>query len=417
MKPRDYQSPIIERLGQILTQYGVALDASDTGVGKTYAAAFTAKNLGWKVAVICPKAVIPSWKSALDAIGVSYLFVTNIEAIKHKGTYFVKDRKGTAGYTWKLPERVLLIFDEVHRFAGENTSNAKILASAPKPVLMLSATCADSPLRFHAMGHQLGIVHWNDWYRWCFKNGCVKNIPFGGLKFVGSEKIIENLHRLIFTSKGVRLRIADLGDAFPANSIEAVAVPVDDTEAINAEYIEALRQLEAEAPNAAVQMLRARQVSEHLKVPSLAEMTDDLLEAGKSVAIFVCFRDTLDLLTKRFPNCSLIFGEQDPVERQEAIERFQSNESRVIISTIQAGGVGVSLHDLQGSHPRASLICPSFSAVDMKQAFGRIYRNGAKTPCIQRVIFASETVEERVKSKVEKKIDRIELLNDGDLSL
>jgi len=415
MKPREYQLQSIKSLCAILPRFGVAMDASDTGVGKTYVAAFTAKELGWKVAVICPKSVIPSWKAALESIGVPYLFISNIEALRFKGTYFKKDKDSIFEYRWHLPERVLLIFDEAHRFSGSDTGNAKILASAPKPVLMLSATCADSPVHLRAIGHQLGIVHWDKWYAWCFQNGCVKNLPFNGLKFVGGQEVIERLHKQVFGEKGIRLRISDLGDAFPSNSIEAVPITVDDADAINAEYVEALQQLEAEAPTYAVQLLRARQISEHLKVQSIVEMTEDLLKEGKSVAIFVCFRDTLDLISKNFPNGSLIFGEQDPLDRQEAIERFQSNVSSVIVSTIQAGGVGVSLHDLEGDHPRVSLICPSFSAVDVKQALGRIHRNGAKTPCIQRILFAAETVEEQVRRKVEQKIDRIDLLNDGDL--
>jgi SNF2 family DNA or RNA helicase len=214
----------------------------------------------------------------------------------------------------------------------------------------------------------------------------------------------------------VRIRIADLGDAFPANTVEATPIAVDEAQALDADYLEALDLLEAEAPNAAVALLRARQKSEFLKVQAITEMADDLLEEGQHVAIFVCFRDTLDRLAEKFPYASLVFGEQDAEHRKQCIERFQSNQNRVIISTIQAGGVGISLHDLQGNAPRTALICPTYSAVDLKQALGRIHRNGAKTPCLQRILFAAGTVEERVRRKVQKKIDRIDTLNDGDLS-
>jgi len=145
-------------------------------------------------------------------------------------------------------------------------------------------------------------------------------------------------------------------------------------------------------------------------------MAEDLLEEGKSVAIFVCFRDTLDRIAEDFPQAALIYGEQDAEERERAIASFQSNDKRLVVATIQAGGVGVSLHDLHGRHPRVSLICPTYSAVDLKQALGRIHRNGARTPCIQRILFAADTVEERVRRKVKKKIDNIQAINDGDLT-
>jgi hypothetical protein len=411
--PRPYQKPSIGALTKALPRFGVALDASDTGVGKTFVAAFTAKALGWPVAVVCPKAVIPSWRDALNLVGVRALFIENVEKMRARQEWIHKENKD---WEWTLPERCLLVFDECHRFSGQDTANARILKAAPKPVLMLSATCADSPIKMRAIGHQLGLTTWEDWYGWCFKNGCRKNVPFGGLKFIGGEEILHRIHKAIFPQKGVRLRIADLGDAFPENSVEAVPIPVDEANALDQEYLAALEALEAEAPNSAVLLLRARQKSEFLKIPAIVEMAEDLLEEGKSVAIFVCFRDTLDRIAEDFPQAALIYGEQDAEERERAIAAFQSNEKRLIVATIQAGGVGVSLHDLQGGHPRVSLICPTYSAVDLKQALGRIHRNGAKTPCIQRILFAADTVEERVRRKVKKKIDNIQAINDGDLS-
>ena len=54
---------------------------------------------------------------------------------------------------------------------------------------------------------------------------------------------------------------------------------------------------------------------------------------------------------------------------------------------IQAGGVGVSLHDLHGGHPRMSIISPTWSGQDLKQVLGRIHRAGSKTPAIQKIVF------------------------------
>ena len=416
MTPRDYQLPSIQRLTKALPRFGACLDASDTGVGKTYVAAFTAKTLGWKVAVVCPKSVVPSWEMALNTIGVPYLFIENPERIRFQEQWGKTTKEGF-GWVWALPERCLIIFDEAHRFSGADSLQAKMLASAPKPILMLSATCADSPLKMHAIGHQLGIVHWDQWFAWCFKNGCVFNKPFKGLKYVGDDTVLKRLHTQIFAEKGVRIRIADLGDAFPENSVEAVPVPVEDVAEINREYVEAIELLEQEAPNAAVAMLRARQLSEHRKLRAMIDMTDDLLETGKSVAIFVCFRESLDQLAKQFPEASLIYGDQPADERKDAIQAFQDNQTRVIIAMIQAGGVGISLHDLDGKFPRVSLINPSFSAIELIQTLGRIHRNGGRSPCIQRILFAADTVEERVREKVALKVDRINMLVDGDLHL
>jgi superfamily II DNA or RNA helicase len=113
---------------------------------------------------------------------------------------------------------------------------------------------------------------------------------------------------------------------------------------------------------------------------------------------------------------SIIQGGQTSEERQAAIEAFQSDRARVIIANIQAGGVGVSLHDLNGKHARISLISPTWSAIDLRQTLGRVHRAGGKTKSLQRIIYAEGTVEERVAASVQAKLDRLDQLNDGELS-
>ena len=68
----------------------------------------------------------------------------------------------------------------------------------------------------------------------------------------------------------------------------------------------------------------------------------------------------------------------------------------------QAGGTGLSLHDEHGNHPRMSLISPSFSAIDLRQALGRIHRATGVTPAIQKIVFANDTVEMGVCKAVRK---------------
>ena len=81
---------------------------------------------------------------------------------------------------------------------------------------------------------------------------------------------------------------------------------------------------------------------------------------------------------------------------------------------IQAGGCGLDgLQDLRGDAPRTSLIFPGWSAVELRQAVGRIHRANSKSACLQKFIFASGTIEDRVRRKLRAKLDRIDLLNDG----
>ena len=112
---------------------------------------------------------------------------------------------------------------------------------------------------------------------------------------------------------------------------------------------------------------------------------------------------------------SLVHGGQTSDERAEAVGKFQTNEYRICICMVQAGGVGLSLHDLKGTHPRVSFISPSFSAIDLRQSLGRIHRAGGLSLARQYVLFAADSVEEDVCRAVRRKLDNLELLNDGDL--
>jgi hypothetical protein len=80
-----------------------------------------------------------------------------------------------------------------------------------------------------------------------------------------------------------------------------------------------------------------------------------------------------------------------------------------------AGGASIDLHDLKGGHQRVSLICPTYNPVHLKQVLGRTRRAGSKTTPIIKLVYAANTIEEKVANAVAMKLDNIEALNRGDL--
>jgi superfamily II DNA or RNA helicase len=158
------------------------------------------------------------------------------------------------------------------------------------------------------------------------------------------------------------------------------------------------------SPHVLVEMLRARQLAEAAKVPDIIDMVWEARAEGFSVAVFVNFVDTVRALQESFgAKCAVVVGGQKDTEREENIQSFQRNEARVIVCNIAAGGTGVSLHDTEGGHPRMSLISPTFDEKAYVQTLGRIHRAGAKSPCVQRVLVASGTIEEKILVKLEHK--------------
>ena len=411
-----------------LLNHGYAKDGSDTGTGKTFVALYLAKKMGLVPFVLCPKSVVPSWKDTMLSYGYE-------PTDQHAYTYEKMIRGSTEFYDgskWLLnPKKALVIFDEDHRCKGNKSKNAKMMIAAKRAglnILCLGATSCTNPTEMRALGYVLDLHDDKGWWRWSLKNGCKRGL-FGGLEFKGSKAVLKRLHDHIYKNgaRGSRIKIADLPPgAFPNSNIIAQGYDISGRADIDLIYSDLKAELTAlegkkytDTDNPLVAQLRARQEIELLKVPLFEELARDAYESGNSVAIFVNFRETMEVLLRRLAGlCEIrmIHGGQTEAERELQCLGFQNDAARIMLCTIQAGGTGVSLHDLNGNHPRVSLISPTFSAIDFKQTLGRIHRAGAKSPAVQKIVFAEGTVEMRVCKLVKRKLDNLDLINDDELN-
>jgi len=414
------QEKHVESLISALGKYGSALDSSETGTGKTVCGAEIASRANGNILVVCPKAVIPSWEREMAERNVPAQ-VINYDKLRKGNTPYGKWQNKK--WVWTIPPS-LIIFDEAHKCSGVGTQNSKMLIEAKDrhAVLLLSATIASSPLQMRAAGWLLGAHMLGNFWQWCMKYGCVKN-RWNGVEFVGNESHIQAIASLI-AHRCSRMTVADLKDHFQETQI--ITEPLDFGNEIHSIYEEMEKELiklqersmldaQDSAAEALIAQLRARQRVELLKVPVIVEMAEDLLAEGKSVAIFANFNATIEALVSKLnikAGISVIHGNQTAGERQTAIDLFQTDVSRVIICNTAAGGVGISLHDITGKHPRASIISPDWNEKNIIQVIGRVHRAGGKTPSMQRILFAAGTVEESVQKSVNKKIKRLKVLNE-----
>jgi superfamily II DNA or RNA helicase len=429
-----YQVPAARALVAGLVHLGAALDSSDTGTGKTYTTLAAMRSLGLSPLVIVPKAIIPSWERAAVHLGIR-IQVINYEKVRAGNTPYGEWKTETYGsrtyerFVWS-PKVRALIFDEAHRAKGTKTQNAQLLIGAAFqkiPTIAASASCVTSPMDMRALGYLLGLHGLRDFYTWAEAHGCHKN-RWDGWEFGGNEHDIQRIHAQIFPERGVRIRVSDLGDQFPKTMITTTLVDVQSPEKLSKAYadldaafkkIEEAKKDDKDGAEHLTAMLRARQVSETQKIPALIDMAKDALEEGRSVMIAVNFNDSLDTIAHALGKdrkVATIRGDQSAEERERNIQAFQTNKVHVIVINLRAGGVGVSLHDLHG-RPRTALISPSWSAVDLKQALGRIWRAGGVSGSVQHILYARGTVEERVAEMLEAKLRRLTVFNDGLSSL
>lgn len=417
----EYQVESANVLTRAMLEHSVALNASETGTGKTPVALEVAKRLGMPPAIISPKAVLPSWGRWCAEFQIKPVFIINYEKLKTGRTpYGNWDGKK---WVWSdtLPENTMFIFDECHKAKGETSQNGRILGGCVgRPTLMISATIANSPQDLRWVGQLLGLHSGRDFYKFQLAHGC-RQAPWRGLIFWGGQKHLMKLHHAIFPAKGHRVRIKDLGDKFPQNTIIAETYDIEDVAFVYHELDLALKRLEdkveddMEAPQTL--LLRARQKAELLRCPLMADLAKQHAADGRSVVLFVNFRDSVTLLGSILETDCFIWGAQSAKVREGYIQDFQNNlpSAQYLIAQIDAGGVGIDLHDLQG-RPRTSIISPTYSAEALRQALGRIYRAGSLSPAIQYLVYAADTIEESVCKAVRKKLSNLDTICDGDLA-
>jgi len=422
---------------------GVAADLSETGTGKTYVAAWVAKQLNVPLVVICPKVVRKAWGEVLANFGIKANVIINYEKLVRGNTEHLTFKNDNHDYVENyqihFPKDALVILDETHKCKALKSKNSNMLVALKQQgykLFLLSATAATNPIEMRSFGYAT-LLH-NLYGFKTFLKDCNVSINRYGAFHVDMENNLtrssmRNMHNVLFNQLKVAGRMTRkmFGNIFPDNRVKAEAFDMGaNTDKINRVYemmeVE-LDALEESSSNYKQHqfaiMTKARRMAELLKVPTMVEMIEDLFDEGVSPVVFVNYTETVEAINKKlaqknkFNNkVAFIVGGQSNKARDNDIADFQSNVKKIMIANLSAGNAGISLHDLNGEFPRHSIISPSFSAIHMIQSLGRIHRAEGKSPCMQTIMFASDTIEEHACKRVQTKINNLDALNDGDLT-
>lgn len=476
---RPWQPDPVCHLLEVLKQYRTACDLSDTGTGKTYVAAAVAAMAKLPTLVVVPKIAISQWQRAAEHFGDSFS-VVNYEMLRTGRTPFGKwDNTPPAGFvseeylqcewcqlkvdlknfqpcychpsgthcvnvkkkSWRYgnfhfsPRVRFVIFDEAHRCNGEDSLNADLLIAAKRDVpygLALTATMACDPMHMRALGYFLdlhgldnevyGRVLKPKFTTWAARHG-VRRESQRGLQWRVSEEnqlaTMDLIRQEIIPARGVRITTESIPN-FPKRVITSELYDLEANGRIDALYTEMAGALQRLADRKATDVdpnlqltaiLRARQEIELLKVPIAVELARDYVARGHQVGVFVNFTDTLAELSERLQTRCWIRGGQSRAERDRIVKTFQTGKEPVILINNEAGGAAL---DLPGDN-RVGLVFPPEKAVTFKQLVGRFHRDGGGN-CFYRVLFAANTVEVRQHRNLQKKLNNLDALNDGDLN-
>ena len=421
------------------------LDASQMGTGKTVVGSMVAKAVIDrsdrinKVAVICPKAVFPTWEAELMECGIEPIFISNVEKLRMGKTPHVK-KVGKKSFKWALETDTLILVDEIHKMKGPWTQNANLLVALVKKgyrIHGMSGTPCESPIEMRPLGYMLRL-HSNDmsrgglpsYFTWMNKLKCQRG-HWGGYEMLDIQYALETLRKSMYGISTHCLTVEDFPDSFRDNRV--LVDPIEFSN--NAKIVNAYKKLDMSAADVKsyiedgavtdrwklqhddddddpiiVKILRARQECEILKVKDIAPMAQDAVEEGHNVVIFLNFTESLRELSTLL-GCEFIDGSTPSEDRNEYIASFQRDETNILVINAATGGTGISLHDTIGNRPRLSLISPSFNAKEFAQVIGRIHRNGAKSDALQKVLLSHGSIEEYVMVAINKKLDNMNIIH------
>ena len=443
MTLRPYQVPHYEQLLASLEANSSALDASDTGTGKTYVALAIAKTLGIVPLVVGTKAGRGGWEDAstLCDVPVEYINYERLRGQRKRETglaeteWLEEVKWGSGSFLKWKNDYDMVIFDEAHRCGGSKSLNSKAMIAARRQArytLALSATAADDPRQMKALGYLLGLHGLSkkssryrlNWMGFQYRHGVTPGV-FGGYEFSQDpekqRQVFAKLHAEIFPRHGSRMVKAEI-PGFPKTVIDVKFIEDESNEA--AAISETLHNTDDSMDGISI-ATDCRQKLELLKVPYFVDLADDYSQTSKLV-YFLNFRKPLwklyEQLQKKFGSDRVGIidgtqtGERGDAERRDFLRRFQANELDALCCNAQAGGESANMHDPLGHVERTVFISPLESGRQFHQVTGRVNRDGGAFST-QFVTLFKNTREEVIAERMRRKSFNVELFNDGDFKI
>ena len=94
---------------------------------------------------------------------------------------------------------------------------------------------------------------------------------------------------------------------------------------------------------ALVRFMTLRSLSAKGKVKQAIDFVKVFLDSGKPLILFCSYHEIVDELCNAFPKAVRVTGRDNAASKQAAVDSFQNGNSRLIICSIKAAGVGLTL--------------------------------------------------------------------------
>lgn len=302
-------------------------------------------------ALVLDNSTRTTWPYLLQ-MGMFRVAIVNYESLRK---YFVWDIR-TNGKVFRLKDVVFcpqikmfrsIIIDESHRVkdpGAQQTIFTKGIATGKPYIMLLSGTpVVNKPEDLIA---QLSIME--------------RLSEFGGRgKFVadyaGEDADLSDLSRRLYESCMIRREKKSVLTQLPDKTRTDLHVDISNREEYDLAAADLRRYLEEYTEctdveirrkmrmEALVRFMTLRSLSAKGKVRQAVDFVNTFLANNKPLILFCSYHDIVDALRKAFPRAVSVTGRDSLVEKQAAVDSFQNGHARLIICSIKAAGVGLTL--------------------------------------------------------------------------
>ena len=422
------------------------MNGSEMGTGKTEVAIKTVMDSGAKrVLVVAPGGMMLEWRDRLykygeESVSLPYESGYRLSEDHFKTKYLIvnyemlrvppvrRGRRKNNAVTPKnyinvldIPPWDAIVFDEAHRLKNRDAQQTKgavqLLDSGRPRVHMLSGTMfLNYPNELWSMLNMLHPDDYDDYDDFVFEY-CVTVPTFWGNRIVGAKK--KNLPELRRQLDKIMIRRekADVLKDLPPKTYREIPL------AMNSKQLKVYKDLERDlwayletgesitAPNGLALTMKLRQMSLDprllgVDIPSpktiaLKEIIEDVVTAGKKIAVFSWFASYLNILSEELKDIKweLISGQSgDEKVRREARLRFQDGDSQVMLGSITTMiGIDLTSADICIFPDRFWVPNTNFQAED------RLHRVGQKGNVLVVDLIMEDSIDQDMRTVLKRK--------------
>lgn len=304
-----------------------AFVCDDMGMGKTRTVIEAMiQRSQFPILVICPSALKLNWRNEIARwVGID-LEIDNLEQ-----DIIITNYERMNKYKFEIQALPIkqLVLDESHSFKEESSKRTQLALAwsrkIPYKILISGTPMLNRPRELITQMEILNNIHKVGGREKFLEKYCNPRHSQYGIDYSGCSDLQE-LHQ---TMNGIWLRRTkdDLENKLSTKTI--VPIPII--------------ELNQPAPTSFRDIERYDRAVLHKKLDASVDFIEQLLERDEKVVVFVHHKDIGKALNMKFPDASVIVGGQSPVHRQLNIDNFQLHDTQIIICSLQASAVGLTL--------------------------------------------------------------------------